>query len=88
MDELTHSELVVFAESRGGRLVSLEFLGNTEKHSWSCARDHAFEASPRLLIMGGYWCPECFPTVDDHSEWDYVALSSIDSLLRRFYHMD
>jgi hypothetical protein len=36
-------------------------------------------------MMGGYWCPDCFPHVGDTSGWDYSSVSSVDPLLRRFY---
>jgi nucleoside-diphosphate-sugar epimerase len=26
---------------------------------WRCAFDHVFAASPRLVLTGGHWCPEC-----------------------------
>jgi nucleoside-diphosphate-sugar epimerase len=26
---------------------------------WRCAFGHVFAASPRLILMGGHWCPEC-----------------------------
>ena len=29
--------------------------------SWRCARGHVFEASPRQVLLGGHWCPDCFP---------------------------
>jgi len=81
----THTDLVAFAESRGGECVSTEYAGVAAKHQWRCGRQHEFEASPRLLITGGYWCPTCFPHVEDTSGWDYASASSVDPLLRSFY---
>ena len=67
-DEDFHLEhLVAFAESRGGRCVSVEYFGVTVAHQWECGAGHAFDGSPRLLMMGGYWCPSCFPTISDTS---------------------
>jgi hypothetical protein len=28
---------------------------------WQCAEGHTFKASPRLILLGGHWCPDCFP---------------------------
>ena len=88
-DEDYHLDhLVAFAQSRGGRCVSVEYFGVATAHEWECGAGHEFEGSPRLLIMGGYWCPTCFPTVSDTTGWDYDALSAIDPLLRRFHFLD
>lgn len=29
---------------------------------WECQFKHHFKASPALILLGGHWCPECFPT--------------------------
>ena len=78
-------DLVRFAESRGGACLSSEFRGMAQMHRWRCGREHEFEASPRLLMHGGYWCPQCLPSLDGEPVWDYDALVEIDPLLRRFY---
>jgi len=80
-----HADLVAFAVKRGGELISAEYLGVTVLHRWRCARDHEFEASPRLLIHGGYWCPTCAPTVGDTSGWDWDAHAEVDPLLAEFH---
>lgn len=85
-DTLDFDDLVAFAKSRGGRIVSTAYLGVAALHSWTCGREHAFEASPRLLIGGGYWCPECAPTVDDTSGWDWDAQAKVDPLIARFHN--
>ena len=28
---------------------------------WECAEGHKFTATPRLVLLGGHWCPECMP---------------------------
>lgn len=83
--DLEHADLIAFAVSRGGELLSIEYLGVTALHRWRCGRDHEFEASPRLLIHGGYWCPECAPSVDDPSGWDWDAHAAVDPLLARYH---
>jgi nucleoside-diphosphate-sugar epimerase len=75
-----------FAESRGGRCVSAAQADPSRQLTWECAAKHRFEASPRLLIEGGYWCPKCAPNVADTSGWDYDHRSALDPLLGSFYN--
>ena len=98
---MARSELVAFAESRGGRLLSGEDTAHPDAHPdahpealqyalvdvlrWRCALNHEFEASPRLLIRGGYWCPECFPSAHEGRGWDWASQAKVDPLLARFY---
>ena len=28
---------------------------------WQCQQGHTFTATPRLILLGGHWCPDCFP---------------------------
>jgi hypothetical protein len=81
----TIEALQQFARSRGGECLSSESQGEGVKHAWRCGRGHEFEASPRLLISGGYWCTACFPRIDDTSGWDYDRQSQVDPLLAKFY---
>ena len=53
VDSLTDAELQKAAEFRGGK-----YLGND---TWQCAQGHTFKASRRLILLGGHWCPDCFP---------------------------
>lgn len=79
------AELIAFAQSRGGQLLSTEFGGRASVHRWRCALDHEFEASPGLLIDGGYWCPECFPSAVEGRGWDWARQVDVDPLLASFY---
>ncbi|MDG2335637.1 MAG: hypothetical protein P8Q97_15565 [Myxococcota bacterium] len=78
-------DLTAYAESRGGRLLSLDFEGMRTGHRWACAVGHEFEASPWILIHGGYWCSECFPSAEGGGGWDWDKQSEIDPLVARFY---
>jgi hypothetical protein len=44
---------------------------------WECAEGHRFTATPRLILLGGHWCPECFPFPYDNakpvSSWTHTA---------------
>ncbi len=53
VDKLTDAELQKAAAFRGGK-----YLGND---TWQCAEGHTFKASRRLILLGGHWCPDCFP---------------------------
>lgn len=67
LEKLTISDLQKAAEFRGGKLLSTEYDGDPGKRlTWQCYAGHTFEASPKLVLEGGHWCPECFPP-----EWKY-----------------
>lgn len=68
LEKLTVSDLQKVATFRGGKLVSTEYNGDPAvKLTWQCHDGHTFEASPRLVLEGGHWCPECLPP-----EWNYA----------------
>lgn len=52
------------AAFRGGKCLSLSMVQGDlcTKLRWECAFGHVFEASPKLVLMGGHWCPDCLPT--------------------------
>ncbi|MCX6309815.1 MAG: NAD(P)-dependent oxidoreductase, partial [Bacteroidia bacterium] len=66
--ELELNDMKQAATFRGGKCVSLSMLKGdlTTKLYWECAFGHSFEASPKLVLMGGHWCPECLP-----APWNY-----------------
>lgn len=51
------------AAFRGGKCLSITMQqGNLGTPlEWQCAFGHRFKASPRLVLLGGHWCPHCFP---------------------------
>ena len=53
VEQLTDAELNKAAQFRGGK-----YLGD---NIWRCAQGHTFTASRRLILLGGHWCPDCFP---------------------------
>ena len=76
LSELSLPELRSAAKFRGGTLVSESYSGNPEeKLLWRCHRGHQFEATVKLVLEGGHWCPECItPEYDaddlaEHSEF-------------------
>ena len=71
LEELTVEDLQQAAEFRGGKLISTQYSGNPEKQlEWQCHKGHTFFASPKLILHGGHWCPECLPPA-----WDYDDLA-------------
>ncbi len=77
-------DLQSFAARRGGRCEATEYQGPVHRIDWTCSRGHRFEASAKLLVGAGYWCPECAPRVEDTSGWDYAQRSKEDLLLAAF----
>jgi len=68
LEKLSLSDLQRAAEFRGGQLLSEVYGGDpAEKLTWRCHDGHTFEASPKLILEGGHWCPECLPP-----EWRYA----------------
>ncbi len=67
MSEFTLEDMQRAAEFRGGKCLTTaeELKANGSiwdtQLTWQCAQGHTFKASPRLVLLGGHWCPECFP---------------------------
>lgn len=51
------------AEWRGGKCLSPHMTEGDlyTPLQWECYDKHRFEASPALVLLGGHWCPHCFP---------------------------
>jgi len=66
--ELDIEDMKQAAVFRGGKCLSKEMNKGdlVTKLHWECAFGHQFEASPRLVLLGGHWCPDCLPT-----PWNY-----------------
>ncbi len=63
MSEFTIEDMQRAAQFRGGKCLSKTMVkGDWDTQlEWQCAEGHTFMASPRLILLGGHWCPECFP---------------------------
>lgn len=63
MSEFMLDDMQRAAEFRGGKCLSKTMTkGDWDTQlEWQCAHGHTFKASPRLVLLGGHWCPECFP---------------------------
>ena len=63
MSEFTIEDMQQAAEARGGKCLTQTMTkGDWDTRLlWQCAEGHQFKASPRLILLGGHWCPDCFP---------------------------
>lgn len=84
------------AEFRGGKCLS-EAMVPGDLYTpllWECARGHRFRATPATVLLGGHWCPDCFPSApasdrsdtSDGSEgssrgWDYDSEARLNPFL-------
>lgn len=70
LSELGLEDVQAAARFRGGECLSqsMERGDMATKLEWQCACGHRFTASPALVLLGGYWCPDCAST-----PWNYDA---------------
>ncbi len=53
-------EIQEMAKSRGGQLISSEYIGNKDdKLRWRCSEGHEWEATLGKVRNDGSWCPTC-----------------------------
>jgi hypothetical protein len=52
------SDLQKLAKSRGGKLLSQEYINTREKYDWECSLGHKF-SNTWGHIRSGQWCPTC-----------------------------
>ena len=73
--ELDLQDMKKAAEFRGGACLSDEMVRGDwkTKLKFRCAFGHEFNASPRLILEGGHWCPEC-----ERKSWNYGNRAKVD----------
>lgn len=81
--ELNLNDIKGAAEFRGGECLSESMKqGNwSTKLKFKCAFGHKFEASPRLVLEGGHWCPEC-----ERKSWNYAARAKVDPFFAQVWN--
>ena len=81
--ELTLDDLRGAAKFRGGECLSESMKrGDWQtKQTFRCAFGHTFEASPRLILEGGHWCPEC-----ERRSWNYGARAKVDPFFAQVWN--
>ena len=92
MEEFTMADMEKAASFRGGKCLG-EVRGRKKQDAeelrglelWDtpleleCAEGHRFTATPRLILLGGHWCPQCFPypyqdvPEDEQRPWHWDA---------------
>lgn len=81
--ELDLSDMKGAAIFRGGECLSKSM----EKGNWrgklkfKCAFGHEFNASPRLILEGGHWCPHC-----EGESWNYSARAKVDPFFSQVWN--
>lgn len=82
-EELDIPDLRGAAEFRGGKLVSKDMIKGdwTTKLQWVCAFGHTFEASPRLVLEGGHWCPQC-----ERESWNYQEMAKVNPFFAQVWY--
>ena len=73
--QLDRADMAGAAKFRGGELLSETMTTGDwrTKLTFRCAFGHEFEASPRLVLEGGHWCPEC-----ERKSWNYGRRAQVD----------
>ena len=82
-EELSLADLQGAAKFRGGVLLSGEMKTGDwrSKLRFRCAFGHEFEASPRLVLEGGHWCPEC-----ERRSWNYGKRAQVDPFFAQVWN--
>ncbi len=81
--ELSLQDMQGAAEFRGGELLSETMRKGdwTTKLRFRCAFGHSFDASPRLVLEGGHWCPEC-----ERRSWNYGKRAKVDPFFAQVWN--
>lgn len=82
-EQLCLDDIKGAASFRGGECLSdVMNTGDwTGKLSFRCAFGHEFEASPRLVLEGGHWCPVC-----ERESWNYYARAKVDPFFAQVWN--
>lgn len=80
--ELDIEDMQAAAHFRGGECLSEEMdKGDLDTPlKWRCAFGHEFEATPRLILKGGHWCPDCLP-----APWRYEEESKVNPFIAQIW---
>ena len=76
------------AKYRGGELLSenMEKGDLKTKLKWKCGYcKNEFEASPCLILLGGFWCPKCFIPEE---KWDYDNVAKTCPFFGQVWYID
>ena len=81
--ELTIEDVQGAARFRGGKCLSDSTAQGdwTTKLKFRCAFGHEFDASPRLVLEGGHWCPVC-----ERESWNYQNRAKADPFFAQVWN--
>lgn len=82
-EELDIEDMRKAVAFRGGELLSDTMVKGDwkSKLKMKCAFGHTFEASPRLILEGGHWCPEC-----ERKSWNYGNRAKVDPFFAQVWN--
>lgn len=82
-EELDIEDIKSAARFRGGECNSFTMKKGDWKGKlrFKCAFGHEFEASPRLVLEGGHWCPAC-----ERKSWNYSARAKVDPFFAQVWN--
>jgi hypothetical protein len=82
-EELALDDMRKAAEFRGGVCLSSSMHRGdwTQKLTFRCAFGHEFAASPRLVLEGGHWCPDC-----ERESWNYYERAKRDPFFAQVWY--
>ena len=71
------------AKFRGGDCLSSSMVKGDMKTklTFNCAFGHEFEASPRLILEGGHWCPQC-----ERESWNYNETAKVSPFFAQLWY--
>lgn len=71
------------ARFRGGKCLADKMTtGDTAaKLSWQCAFGHQFEASPKLILHAGHWCPVC-----EDKSWNFHEIAKVNPFFAQVWY--
>ncbi|MDE6010129.1 MAG: NAD(P)-dependent oxidoreductase [Muribaculaceae bacterium] len=71
LEELTDADIQRAAAFRGGK-----YLGKSgEDTMFECAEGHRFTLTPRTMLLGGHWCPQCLREISEDPRASYRQAS-------------
>lgn len=81
--ELDIEDMQSAAAFRGGRCLAktMEKGNLSEKLDWECAFGHRFRMTPVSVLLGGHWCPDCFPP-----DWNYDVEARVNPFLAQVWY--
>ena len=81
--ELSYEDMQGAARFRGGEPLEdgMKTGDWRTKLRFRCAFGHEFEASPRLVLEGGHWCPEC-----ERKSWNYGQRAKVDPFFAQVWN--